>query len=514
MFGTLAKFALIIALSAPIAAAANLVIYDEQSENGFNDGCSFGGIPSDFDFANATTVHSAPNSIRFTPDDFNAVSWCAPATYSATTDYGGIDFWVNGGTTGGQNVDLVLGLGANAAVVFASLTSLNGNNPIPAGAWVNIHASFAADLAYNGQFDRISFQDESGIVQADIYFDDVSLVPASSAVQNYIFGDSFEPEYMFVPQYNLGGTGSIKMYQRTTNTPNFTFVNEATLPAGAHPNAVVFAPDGTLWVVDDGHTQLLGYTLNSIVTSANPAPIVSYAVTNAPAQPAVGGLYDMAFFGDFGYVASDGGILKFAITDLNAGNGNAPTQFSGSFNIPAGLAFDAQGRLWICNNGNSSAVRMDNVNTGHIDKTLTDTAVGARHAMVSSEGVAFDEYGTLWVGNNNEPTISAYDDAQLNDGVPSTSPVPVYQVDIAPALGSGDIGGVHPTGFVGGIAFDHHGDVRANYEYDYSVQGYTFTSSGGVSYTASPLSALGNATTDPGRGGVAFWPRPPAVHIK
>src|SRR5437879_5655891 len=84
------------------AAAANLVIYDDQTENGFNQDCSFGGVANEFDFANPAPVHAGLHSIRLTPDTYNAVSWCTPATYSAPAEFSGIDFWVNGGSTGGQ----------------------------------------------------------------------------------------------------------------------------------------------------------------------------------------------------------------------------------------------------------------------------------------------------------------------------------------------------------------------------------------------------------------------------
>ncbi len=123
--------------------------------------------------ANTLVVHSGTNSIRLTPDDYNAVSWCAPATYSTATDYTAFDFWVNGGTTGGQNVNVVISLDPNV-VASASLTSLNGGVPVPAGAWQHIQASLTSGaLAYSGDFNRISLQDESGNnTQADIYFDD------------------------------------------------------------------------------------------------------------------------------------------------------------------------------------------------------------------------------------------------------------------------------------------------------------------------------------------------------
>jgi hypothetical protein len=500
MFGTLARFMFGLVLCAPLVAAANLVVYDDQSENGFNDGCSFGIAAGQLDLANPAPVYSGADSIRFTPDNFNGLSWCTPATYSAATDYSGLDFWVNGGTTGGQNVDLLLGL-VGSTVGSASLTSLNGG-PIPANTWVHIQASFAGGLGYSGQFDQITFLDESGAggPQADVYFDEVSLVPVSA--QNYIFGDSLEPEYMFVPQF---ANNSIRVYQRTTNTTDFAFVNEASLGASVQPNAVAIAPDGEVWVLDTGATKrLLRYTVQALVSSASPAADVTVSGLGASA----GDVFDVAFSGGYAYVSqSDFGatnrILKFALSDLNSGNNISTNLTNANLSVPVALAFDDQGRLWICNYGSpGTLVRMNDIATGAVDVVIT----GAY--MDNAEGLSFDEYGTLWVGDNNEPTIYGYGSTQITA---SGNPVPIGTINM-PTPGG------HPgfTGYVGGIRFDRHGDVRANYEYDYSVRAFTATATpwGGpyTAYTSSELTPLAGATTDPGRGGIAIWPVPSTVH--
>ncbi len=518
----IALIGLSLLLAMASTSAANLVVYDDQSVNGFNDGCSFGGVPTDFDVANTAPVHGGIHSIRFTPDNFNAVSWCAPATYSAATDFTGIDFWVHGGTTGGQNVDVVLSLDPNI-VKFASLTALNGGTPIAAAGWTHIQATFTSGvLAYSGQFDKISLQDESGVVQANMYFDDVSLV--SGATQNSIFTDGFDPELMFSPQYTAS---SIQVYQRVLhpapNAAEFALVHTAPLASVAGnavlPNAVAFAPDGHLWVVDTGNVKrLLRYTQASIVSGASAAP----DVVVGPVGSSTADIFDMAFFGSFAYVSQSNfgatnRIVKFAVSDLNAGNNISTNLAPAGLNVPAGLAFDAQGRLWISNNNNNTVVRMI-TSTATIDKTGTNVSTpGGRNAFNNAEGLAFDQYGTLWVGNNGEPTVSAYPDWQLN-ALGAT--VPAYQLDIAPGITAGDLGAGH-TGFVGGVAFDRSGNLWANYEATYSVLEYVLTSfpRGGAlpgvgSYMATAQPELANATTDPGFGGVAFWPIPNTLHTK
>ncbi len=488
-------------LFAATAAAQDVPVYTDGFLSGFDGNSSYGG---GYDFNNATPFHNGPPSIALTGTaGCNAISFYHAGGAYAAANYT-LRFFVHGGAAGGQSLYLYLQINGGTGILNpVQINPYIAGGTIPANAWAQVTVPLGS-LAFNANgsnFDRIDLANDDCTVQPTLYIDDVSLVaPSSAPSANYIFGDSFEPEYMLVPQYT---SNSINVYQRNTNTTDFSYVRTATLAASIKPNSLSFAPDGNLWVVDDGNSQMLRYSLQSILTGANP---VAASVSHSAAG--FGGLYDMAFFGDYAYVASDGGIIKFATFDLNNQIANAPTQFnSASLSTPAGLAFDAQGRLWICNNGNSSAVRMNNLNTGNIDVTLTDAAVGARHAMISSEGVAFDEYGSLWVGNNFEPTISAYADTQLNA---SGSPTPVYHIDFAPALGSGDIGAAHPTGYVGGIAFDRRGDVRANYEYDYSVQAYTV--SGGLAYTGALLTALSNATTDPGRGGIAIWPVPSTLH--
>jgi len=504
------------------AGAANFIIYDDQTENGFDQGCSFPSPSADFDFVNTTVVHSGTHSIRFTPDHNNAVSWCTPATYSAATDYNGIDFWVNGGTTGAQNVNLVLGLAGNP-VAQSSLTALQGI-PLAANLWVHFQVSFTAGaLTYNGSFDQISLQDESGAVQASMYFDDVALIPAAAAptaVQNAIFADSFEPEYMLVPQFGSFsngfndpsvGSGIVKVYQRTVGTNNFILAKSATV--GGHPNGIAFAPDGNVWVLDGVDAHLRRYTLQALLSAGVP--------TVAPDKDVgpVGngsGIFEMAFFGDYAYVSqSDFGatnqILKFSIANLNAQNNTSTVLASGGFlSVPAGLAFDAYGMLWIANDGNSTVLRM-NPTTGSIVNNDVNS-----HSLSTAEGLAFDQYGSLWVGNNGSFVLPVFADWQLN-GANFSAEMPIYQITTPSASPHPGPGGV--TGEAGGLAFDHLGYLWANYEYSWSVLGYSLESlpRGGAlpgvgNYTSAALPTLSNATTDPGHGGIAFWPVPSTIH--
>jgi hypothetical protein len=193
MSARLTRFAVAatLVIAAQPVAASDLVIYDDASENGFNPACSFNATP---DFAETTTTHDgSSDAISFDAASFGAISWCTPTSLS-TTDYSGITFWVNGGASGGQDLELVVGL-TGTPVASASLDALLGG-PIPAGTWTQITASFDSGLMqYGGNFDQISIQDNSGNdpahPQPTVYFDDVSLIGRVSATDE-IFKSGFE----------------------------------------------------------------------------------------------------------------------------------------------------------------------------------------------------------------------------------------------------------------------------------------------------------------------------------
>ena len=334
-------------------------------------------------------------------------------------------------------------------------------------------------------------------------------VPASAVVT------IIEPELLFVPQYT---TSSIKIYQRVAGT--FSFLRTVPLgaglaPASVLPNALAFAPDGKLWVVDNGAPgkRLLRYSQAALLNQANPVAEVVVAAVGANA----GDVFDLAFFDAFAYVSQSNfgnidRILKYPLASLAVSGSPVATNLTAaSLDVPAGLEFDAQGRLWISNYSSNTLVRM-NTTSAAIDKTATNVAVGARNALNLPEGLAFDADGSLWVGNNGEPTISAYASWQI-DAAGFGATAPVHQIDINPALFQGDT--------VGGLLFDRDGDLWANYQKTLALREYSLTSfprPGGLpgvgSYTSAAAQTLANATTFPGFGGIAIWPLPASTHLR
>ncbi len=164
-------------LSAAPAFAQDLVVYDDALQNGFLD-YSYGA--SRPDFASTVQHHGGTKSIAFAGNDFNAISFAHPASVFTTVQYPTLHFWVHGGTSGGQPLQLLLELD-NIVVASAPLGPyIAGGAPV-ADAWREVTVSFGSgSLSFSGSFDRIDLQaDTSSSFQA-LYIDDVTLVASSS----------------------------------------------------------------------------------------------------------------------------------------------------------------------------------------------------------------------------------------------------------------------------------------------------------------------------------------------
>jgi hypothetical protein len=68
---------------APAASGADLVIYDDQSRNGFDQACTWGTA----DFASTDVVRSGAFAIRFVPDLFRGLSRCTPVQMPVTIEW-------------------------------------------------------------------------------------------------------------------------------------------------------------------------------------------------------------------------------------------------------------------------------------------------------------------------------------------------------------------------------------------------------------------------------------------
>ena len=186
----LSRVIVLLLCSTAACRAADLSIYADASVNGFDPDCTWSDT---VDFNQGTVVHSGAKAIRFTPAQFEGLSWCTPTGGIASSGYRALRFWVHGGTSGGQNLRLAVAGGSPVTeLAHATVAQLIGG-PIPANTWVRVDASFdTGPLAFSGTFTQVYFQDQANTAQPNVYFDDITLLERGSGAPDAIFANGFE----------------------------------------------------------------------------------------------------------------------------------------------------------------------------------------------------------------------------------------------------------------------------------------------------------------------------------
>jgi len=161
-------------LATPVAhAQTNQTIYTDSLQNGWQN---WGWAT--LNYANPGPTHGGTASISVKAAAWQAV-YLGHAAFD-TTPYASLTFWINGGSTGGQRlqVQAVLGGATQTPVALA---------PLPVAAWQQVTISLEALGAQNKpNMDGFWIQDTSGTAQPVFYVDDISLIatpPASVPVR-------------------------------------------------------------------------------------------------------------------------------------------------------------------------------------------------------------------------------------------------------------------------------------------------------------------------------------------
>ncbi len=201
------------------------------------------------------------------------------------------------------------------------------------------------------------------------------------------------------------------------------------------PRAIAFDGNGTLWVASSANNSIFGYSAALALAGGSPTPTVSITSTDLHAPAA------LAFDADGNlWVANLGSgsasLVEFSAAQLVSGGSIAaavtliPTSV---LTAPTGIAFDANGNLWVANSdavGSTAAV---------LSFTPAQLAAGGSPApsvIVHLEnpsltgGLAFDESGSLWLSNASANALQKYSAAQL-----ATSGTPTPAVTISAVAG-------------------------------------------------------------------------------
>jgi glycosyl hydrolase family 44 len=157
----LLSLALVISFS--LAAKADEIIYDGALENGWAN-WSWASV----NLANPSPVYGGSDSISVTATNWSALYLDVAAT--DTSPFTNLTFWINGGATGGQQVQVQAILGSTAQPPVQI-------GPLPTNSWQQISLSMTAlGVANQPDFTGFWIQIETTSAVPVFYVDDISLI--------------------------------------------------------------------------------------------------------------------------------------------------------------------------------------------------------------------------------------------------------------------------------------------------------------------------------------------------
>jgi len=222
----------------------------------------------------------------------------------------------------------------------------------------------------------------------------------------------------------------------SSDAPGPFFVNEA----GGSPRSLAFDCCGDLWVTNTDPNTMVEFTG---LPFGGSMPAVMLSASNGSLNGPAGIAFDRN--GNL-WVANNTGntVVELAASQFATSGSPAPivtlSPASGSLDGPFGLAFDAQGNLWVTNRNANTVVEFGGTQlaaSGSPSPIVTLSASGG--SLAGPSAVAFDAGGNLWVANDIGRSVVEFGATQLRA---SGAPTPVVA-----------LGGLEPSGPIG-LAFD------------------------------------------------------------
>jgi hypothetical protein len=148
-------------LASTVRAASSLVLYDNALQNSFADGSWANG--ADYNLANSTpTYASSSDSIKFIARSWGGLQFVANGIEYNLADYQSLTFYINGGSAGGQVLQLYVCDNYNAVSSVYPLDTLVVGGAIPKNSWAQVTLDFDSALLTYGTFNCLVIMDANG----------------------------------------------------------------------------------------------------------------------------------------------------------------------------------------------------------------------------------------------------------------------------------------------------------------------------------------------------------------
>ena len=167
----LRRLACLLALSPAIAFTQDLAWYTDAPRAGLQDWSW-----ATHDLAATSPVHGGSRAIRMEPEGWGGVYLADPSVKHRFVDYQSLSFWIHGGTTGGQQLRILLTYnGLNVASLDVDQYIAGGS--VAANQWRQVMVPFDATTTLtHGAFDGLIMMDDSGANQGTVYLDDIVFI--------------------------------------------------------------------------------------------------------------------------------------------------------------------------------------------------------------------------------------------------------------------------------------------------------------------------------------------------
>jgi sugar lactone lactonase YvrE len=144
--------------------------------------------------------------------------------------------------------------------------------------------------------------------------------------------------------------GTIARFDREQLSSSGSPTPSVVISNNGSPIAIAFDAAGSLWVSDIHKHRLEGYSAEQLQASGSPTPHVLIGISSAAFTTPAGLAFDI--HGNLWVVNSaNQTVVSFGAAQLAASGAPVPhivlSSNAGSLLIPAGLAFDAEGSLWV-----------------------------------------------------------------------------------------------------------------------------------------------------------------------
>jgi hypothetical protein len=182
------KLGLIALMLWSCADGAALTLYSDALQNGYGD--SSWAQAADYSLANTTpTYGGSSHSIKFVARNWGGLQFVAGGTEFNVADYQSLTFQVNGGSAGGQKLQLFVCDNYDTLPSDTyPLESLMTGGSIPKNAWATVTLDFDAVQMTYGTFNCLVIMDADGnndaAGQPAVYIDQIVFNPRTVAIAN------------------------------------------------------------------------------------------------------------------------------------------------------------------------------------------------------------------------------------------------------------------------------------------------------------------------------------------